>query len=565
MVDRVEVFVDTSYLLASFYNSWTTGARAQLEIDLPAVTDHLNTIVSNKLHLPVHRQLWYDGIPDSGPHRYQRTLRHIDGVQLRAGQLIEWGDRRTQKAVDTRLVADMVLRSIRELVSDIVLVSGDADMIPGVEAAIDHGVRVHLIGFGWDSISNSLRSACDTVTVLDPREDFADCMHIDVLDPFHTDNTSEHSDLATDGQTNGPADSGTGNHSEQGNSDISSPVSSSDAANTTGSTAGNTGEGTAADMPGDMAHSSTATHPYASTGDTADEDENTDGANVLEHGVPLVPPVLSPGKFGHHGVRRRLRIQHATIDDTASTTTDNVTDSVTNSTTDTAANSGTTSTDATTDASTDVSATDKSVNSFADDSAISTTDSADSSLPADTSLQSSQSSHEDTMSGATADLDDDDDVTSTAAVEAANKAKANNATPETSAQPDAAPDTPVDAEPASEPVHRPSPGMMAQKRRPPQRSRYVPLPYDEVWESAGNQTPFDIGQQYAIWWYNNAATLDQRGSAHILTGGGLPAEIDRPLLQFACQILDAYTLSDAQRVNLRDGFHMGIRGIIMGG
>lgn len=565
MVDRVEVFVDTSYLLASFYNSWTTGARAQLEIDLPAVTDHLNTIVSNKLHLPVHRQLWYDGIPDSGPHRYQRTLRHIDGVQLRAGQLIEWGDRRTQKAVDTRLVADMVLRSIRGLVSDIVLVSGDADMIPGVEAAIDHGVRVHLIGFGWDSISNSLRSACDTVTVLDPREDFADCMHIDVLDPFHTDNTSEHSDLTTDGQTNGPADSGTGNHSEQGNSDISSPVSSSDAANTTGSTAGNTGEGTAADMPGDMAHSSTATHPYASTGDTADEDENTDGANVLEHGVPLVPPVLSPGKFGHHGVRRRLRIQHATIDDTASTTTDNVTDSVTNSTTDTAANSGTTSTDATTDASTDVSATDKSVNSFADDSAISTTDSADSSLPADTSLQSSQSSHEDTMSGATADLDDDDDVTSTAAVEAANKAKANNATPETSAQPDAAPDTPVDAEPASEPVHRPSPGMMAQKRRPPQRSRYVPLPYDEVWESAGNQTPFDIGQQYAIWWYNNAATLDQRGSAHILTGGGLPAEIDRPLLQFACQILDAYTLSDAQRVNLRDGFHMGIRGIIMGG
>lgn len=565
MVDRVEVFVDTSYLLASFYNSWTTGARAQLEIDLPAVTDHLNTIVSNKLHLPVHRQLWYDGIPDSGPHRYQRTLRHIDGVQLRAGQLIEWGDRRTQKAVDTRLVADMVLRSIRGLVSDIVLVSGDADMIPGVEAAIDHGVRVHLIGFGWDSISNSLRSACDTVTVLDPREDFADCMHIDVLDPFHTDNTSEHSDLATDGQTNGPADSGTGNHSEQGNSDISSPVSSSDAANTTGSTAGNTGEGTAADMPGDMAHSSTATHPYASTGDTADEDENTDGANVLEHGVPLVPPVLSPGKFGHHGVRRRLRIQHATIDDTASTTTDNVTDSVTNSTTDTAANSGTTSTDATTDASTDVSATDKSVNSFAGDSAISTTDSADSSLPADTSLQSSQSSHEDTMSGATADLDDDDDVTSTAAVEAANKAKANNATPETSAQPDAAPDTPVDAEPASEPVHRPSPGMMAQKRRPPQRSRYVPLPYDEVWESAGNQTPFDIGQQYAIWWYNNAATLDQRGSAHILTGGGLPAEIDRPLLQFACQILDAYTLSDAQRVNLRDGFHMGIRGIIMGG
>ena len=97
------------------------------------------------------------------------------------------------------------------------------------------------------------------------------------------------------------------------------------------------------------------------------------------------------------------------------------------------------------------------------------------------------------MSGATADLDDDDDVTSTAAVEAANKAKANNATPETSAQPDAAPDTPVDAEPASEPVHRPSPGMMAQKRRPPQRSRYVPLPYDEVWRAPGTRLLLILG------------------------------------------------------------------------
>ena len=35
MLERTLVFVDTSYLLASFYNSWDTGARAQLEIDLP--------------------------------------------------------------------------------------------------------------------------------------------------------------------------------------------------------------------------------------------------------------------------------------------------------------------------------------------------------------------------------------------------------------------------------------------------------------------------------------------------------------------------------------------------
>ena len=113
MLERTQIFVDTSYLLASFYNSWEIGARAQLEIDLPAVVRTLGTMVTEQFEQPVHRQFWYDGIPDTGPHRYQRALRTCDGVQLRAGQLIEWGERRTQKAVDTRLVADMVLTSVR--------------------------------------------------------------------------------------------------------------------------------------------------------------------------------------------------------------------------------------------------------------------------------------------------------------------------------------------------------------------------------------------------------------------------------------------------------------------
>ena len=147
MLERTQIFVDTSYLLASFYNSWEIGARAQLEIDLPAVVRTLGTMVTEQFEQPVHRQFWYDGIPDTGPHRYQRALRTCDGVQLRAGQLIEWGERRTQKAVDTRLVADMVLTSVRQEVTDIVLVSGDADMIPGVQEAVNHGIRVHLYGF----------------------------------------------------------------------------------------------------------------------------------------------------------------------------------------------------------------------------------------------------------------------------------------------------------------------------------------------------------------------------------------------------------------------------------
>ena len=106
----------------------------------------------------------------------------------------------------------------------------------------------------------------------------------------------------------------------------------------------------------------------------------------------------------------------------------------------------------------------------------------------------------------------------------------------------------------------PKPSMMAPRRK--LRSRYVPLP-EEVWTSSGFQTPFDVGQQYATWWYDNAASSEQRDKAHMLSGGGLPPEIDRPLLQFACETLHEYTLSEHQRVNLRDGFHSGIRGVLI--
>ena len=66
-----------------------------------------------------------------------------------------------------------------------------------------------------------------------------------------------------------------------------------------------------------------------------------------------------------------------------------------------------------------------------------------------------------------------------------------------------------------------------------------------------------------MWWYDHAATEDQKDNAHLLSGGGLPPEIDRPLLQFACETLHEYTLTETQRVGLRDGFHSGIRGIML--
>lgn len=453
MLERTLIFVDTSYLLASFYNSWDTGARAQLEIDLPEVVSVLGRMGSEQLKQQIHRQYWYDGIPDSGPHRYQRSLRSEPGVQLRAGQLIEWGDRRTQKAVDTRLVADMVLTAMKGHVSDIILVSGDADMLPGVEEAVNAGVRVHLYGFGWDSMSSALRFACDTTTILDPREDFRDTMRLQVLEGPVQPTVSPSAEIERPlGDAEQPEEPGL------------SPI------------------------------------PVATTGTSAEAEVSS-------------------------------------------------------------------SSDATSDSS-------ASGPSLTDSAKAAANAAADPAAPSDDAA--GQPAADASVTGESAARE----VTPQEAYTQESASRPESAEPDSAAQETAQPEQPAadktaDSESAADEtglaskttqvptpgtMPRPNPGMMARHRK--LRSRYVPLP-NEVWASSGEQSPLDIGQQYAVWWYDNGATEEQKDSAHLLSGGGLPPEIDRPLLQFACETLHEYTLTEAQRVGLRDGFHAGIRSIML--
>lgn len=445
MLERTLVFVDTSYLLASFYNSWETGARSQLEIDLPEVVAVLGNMITNQLHQPIHRQNWYDGIPDSGPHRYQRALRGCDGVQLRTGSLIEWGDRRTQKAVDTRLVADMVTAACRSQVSDFVLVSGDADMIPGVQEASNNGVRVHLYGFGWDSMSSALRHSCDTTTILDPREDFAEAMQLQVLEGPLPPSIRE--------RPLGDAEP----LEEPGMKTVPGAVVAGATARVTPPAP--TPKGTATAAPADA-----DADPGAGAGaEGEDKAAAEEPAAEASPDTPAAAPAATPRPMPKPG-------------DLAGTP------------------------------------------------------------PRPGPVKKPETP-------AAADEIDDYDDFEPSEVEA----ELANHPPET-------------PKPGAKHTSAPKPSMMAPRRK--LRSRYVPLP-EEVWASAGFQTPFDVGQQYATWWYENAATSEQRDQAHLLSGGGLPPEIDRPLLQFACETLHEYTLSESQRVNLRDGFHSGIRGVLI--
>ena len=459
MLERTLVFVDTSYLLASFYNSWEIGARAQLEIDLPEVVATLGKMITDQLNQPIHRQFWYDGIPDSGPHRYQRALRTCDGVQLRTGQLIEWGERRTQKGVDTRLVADLVVNGVSEKFTDFVLVSGDADMIPGVEEVTSRGARMHLYGFGWDSMSSALRHACDSTTILDPREDFADAMRLQVLEgplppsirerPLNDAAPLEDADgpTAVPGLGPDPLRPDTGAAGDNSNSDATSNAAPAGASS--------------APKPGQTPAAAPAAPKPSDIVGTPTSQQRTHRPDEPEMDEPSEAQVEANNESNKPG--------------------------------------------------------NQNVSSEPDRPSAPAPSAPAPSAPAE-SAKPTPASLAGTNSDASASA------------------------------------------PKPGPKPAPKPSMMAPRRK--LRSRYVPLP-EEVWTSAGFQTPYDVGQQYANWWFENAASSEQRDNAHLLSGGGLPPEIDRPLLQFACETLHEYTLSETQRVNLRDGFHSGIRGVLI--
>jgi hypothetical protein len=88
-------------------------------------------------------------------------------VKLRLGNLNARGQ---QKGVDAQIRADMEALARHRAITDAVLVAGDEDMVPAVEAAQAYGVRVHLWGieppYGTNQAERLVWES-DTVEILD--------------------------------------------------------------------------------------------------------------------------------------------------------------------------------------------------------------------------------------------------------------------------------------------------------------------------------------------------------------------------------------------------------------
>lgn len=144
-MDRCIVLVDAGYLLGAAA-SLLAGepSRSRITVDHGALIQGLRERAESDTAQPLLRIYWFDGAPDRVPQPEHRRLRVMPRVTVRLGALTRSDGRWAQKGVDAAMHAELTELARNRACSDIVLVTGDGDLLPGMMAAKEHGVAVHL-------------------------------------------------------------------------------------------------------------------------------------------------------------------------------------------------------------------------------------------------------------------------------------------------------------------------------------------------------------------------------------------------------------------------------------
>jgi uncharacterized LabA/DUF88 family protein len=165
---RYAVMVDVGYIYAAAGELlFATSSRREFRVDavplIQVITKHADELIRGELL----RVYWYDAARDRVPTIDQRVIAQMPWVKLRLGNLNARGQ---QKGVDAQIRADMEALARHRAITDAVLIAGDEDMVPAVEAAQAFGVRVHLWGieppYGTNQAERLVWES-DTVDVLD--------------------------------------------------------------------------------------------------------------------------------------------------------------------------------------------------------------------------------------------------------------------------------------------------------------------------------------------------------------------------------------------------------------
>src|SRR3974390_1285674 len=165
---RYAIMVDVGYIYAAAGELlFSSASRREYRVDAAKLIQALTRHADSQVRGELLRVYWYDAARDRVPTIDQRVIAQMPWVKLRLGNLNARGQ---QKGVDAQIRADMEALARHRAITDAVLVAGDEDMVPAVEAAQAYGVRVHLWGveppFGTNQAERLVWES-DTVDVLD--------------------------------------------------------------------------------------------------------------------------------------------------------------------------------------------------------------------------------------------------------------------------------------------------------------------------------------------------------------------------------------------------------------
>ncbi len=213
LLARYAVMVDVGYIYAAAGELLLgTSSRRDFRVDavplINAISKHADELVRGELL----RVYWYDAARDRVPTIDQRVIAQLPMVKLRLGNLNARGQ---QKGVDAQIRADMEALARHRAITDAILVAGDEDMVPAVEAAQAYGVRVHLWGieppYGTNQAERLVWES-DTVEILDSAfvRPYFTRQPVTVEpartgDPVHTGDAARIGDLAHTGEPSGAA------------------------------------------------------------------------------------------------------------------------------------------------------------------------------------------------------------------------------------------------------------------------------------------------------------------------------------------------------------------------
>src|SRR5256884_6168531 len=165
---RYAIMVDVGYIYAAAGELlFSSSSRREYRVDTDKLIQALTRQADGQVRGELLRVYWYDAARDRVPTIDQRVIAQMPWVKLRLGNLNARGQ---QKGVDAQIRADMEALARHRAITDSVLIAGDEDMVPAVEAAQAFGVRVHLWGieppYGTNH-ADCLVWESDTVDVLD--------------------------------------------------------------------------------------------------------------------------------------------------------------------------------------------------------------------------------------------------------------------------------------------------------------------------------------------------------------------------------------------------------------